>query len=195
MAMQMLLAAMLIDAAHGRVATQCETKCGTKKARNVAGGADCHSVSSGLTARAGSVLGGFDWSLTVCGRGSFRAGLATFLDALAASCFGITGGIIGLAFGMSRENSSRPSGKVADSNHWEIADFRSSIAAHPARPKLADMSIRTSATRAQARIDNLAVGFVAGASLVGPQADTKVAPYGCRAVNGEMPPRLVQGAR
>ena len=32
-AMQMLLAAMLIDAAHGRVATQCETKCGTKKAR------------------------------------------------------------------------------------------------------------------------------------------------------------------
>jgi hypothetical protein len=89
--------------------------------RNVAGGADCHSSSLGLTAPAGSVVDGFVWSLTVCGRGSFRAGSAIFLDALAASCLGISGGIIGIAFGMSRGNSSRWSGKVADSNHWEIA--------------------------------------------------------------------------
>ena len=44
------------------------------------------------------------------------------------------------------------------SNHRETASFRSSIDPQPARPKLADTAIRTSATRAQARIDILLIG-------------------------------------
>jgi len=32
-------------------------------------------------------------------------------------------------------------------NHWEMLTFRSSIAAHPARPKLADTVNEMSATR------------------------------------------------
>ena len=128
--------------------------------RNVAGGADCHSITSDLSVRPGSVVDGFVWSLTFCGRGSFRAGLATLLGALATSCFA-SGGVMGFAVGTSRSASSRPSGKVADSNHWEIAVLRSSIVAHPASRKPADMAVRTSATgRARKRVIILAVGPV-----------------------------------
>ena len=55
---------------------------------------------------------------------------------------------------------------LADSNHWEIANFSSSIAAHPASPKLAHTAISTSATRPQARIDSLSIRGVAGSLVV-----------------------------
>ena len=95
--------------------------------------------------------------------------LGIFSDGLVASCLGIfSGGILGVAFGKSSsENTPRPTGNFADSNHWAIANFRSSIAAHPAGPKVAkDTAIKTSAPRAQARIDTLAIRRVAN-SLVG----------------------------
>ena len=53
---------------------------------------------------------------------------------------------------------SGPPGVFPMSNHRDTASFRSSINPQPARPKLAETAIRTSATRAQARIDILLIG-------------------------------------
>ena len=75
------------------------------------------------------------------------------------------GGITGVAVGKSSGNTPRPSGSFSDSTHRRMVSFSSSIAAHPARPKLAETVIETSATRVRARID-LAIVRVAG-SLVG----------------------------
>jgi hypothetical protein len=113
-----------------------------------------------------SEIGGFfGGSTTVCGRCSLRAVLAFFFGALLTS-FGIfSSGSTGDASGALPGNTPPSPGKFAVSNHLEMLALRSSIAAHPARPKLADTAIETSATRAHARIDTLAIRRVAG-SLV-----------------------------
>jgi hypothetical protein len=98
----------------------------------------------------------------VCGRCTLLAGLSFFdvFDALLASFFNdFFGGIIGVVFG--KWSAKNPPGRPEDfpaSNHRDMASLRSSIALHAARPKLADTAIRTSATRAHARIDTR--GFI-----------------------------------
>jgi hypothetical protein len=95
----------------------------------------------------------------VCGRCTLLAGLSFFFfDALLASFLdGFAGGRIGVTSGKSSANAPRPPGVFPMSNHRKTASFRSSIDPQPARPKLADMAIRTSATRAQARIETLVI--------------------------------------
>ena len=130
--------------------------------RMEAGGADCPSVSAGLAIRGESEIGGFlGGSTTVCGDCSLRAVLIFFFGAL-EDIFGIfsgatTGGDCGAAAG----DPAPSSGKFAVSSHREMLALRSSIAAHPPIPKLAERAIETSATRARARID-LAIVGVAG---------------------------------
>ena len=131
-----------------------------------AGGADCPSVSSGLAAPGESEIGGFlRGSTTVCGGCSLRAVLIFFLGAL-GDAFGIFSGAttVGVS-GVVPGNPAPSSVKFAVSNQREMLAFRSSIAAHPPIPKLAERAIETSATRARARID-LAIVGVAG-SIVG----------------------------
>ena len=102
---------------------------------------------------------------TVCGRCTLL--LSFFFDALLAPFFnGFSGGIIGFASGKSSENTPRPLGDFPTSNHRETAALRSSIALHAARPMLAETATKTSATRAQARIDTPVIRGVVG-SLVG----------------------------
>jgi hypothetical protein len=129
-----------------------------------AGGADCPSVSSGLVDSGDAKIGGFfGGSTTLCGRCSLRADLSCFLDFLFASFFaGFSGGTTGVASGKSSANAPRPLGSFSDSTHRRMVSLSSSIAAHPARPKVADRAIKTSATRAQARINILAIPVVAG---------------------------------
>ena len=76
------------------------------------------------------------------------AGLILLLGALAA-CFGISAGGIRRVSGAYPSSSSPSPVKFTGSNHWKMLTFRSSIAAHPARPKPADKVKETSATRAQ----------------------------------------------
>jgi hypothetical protein len=130
-----------------------------------AGGADCPSVSSGIAVSGESVIGGFFGGLaTICGRCSLRADLSCFFDVLLASFFGgFSGETAGVASGA---NTPRSLGSFSDSTHRRMVSLSSSMAAHPARPKHAETDAEMSATRAQTRIDNLAVGFVAGDSLV-----------------------------
>jgi hypothetical protein len=139
------------------------------------GGADCPSVPFGLTASMESGIGGFfGGSTTVCGRCSLRAGLSFGCGRGLLGSFGVfSGGAIGVASGNSSANNPRPPGSFSDSTHRKKASFSSSIAAHPARPKLADMAIETSATRAQVHIDTVVIRRVAG-SLV--NADARMAP-------------------
>jgi hypothetical protein len=117
---------------------------------------DFPSVPSGLAASAESGIGGFSGgSTTVSGRCSLRADLTGFdFDGLLASFFGgFAGAITGVASGKSSADNSRPlGGSFSDSTQRKKASLSSSIAAHPARPKLAESVVRTSATRAQARI-------------------------------------------
>ena len=114
------------------------------------GHADCPSVSPGVAVSGESDIGGFfGGSTTVCGRCSLRvAGLILLLGALAA-CFGISAGGIRRVSGAYPSSSSPSPVKFTGSNHWKMLTFRSSIAAHPARPKPADKVKETSATRAQ----------------------------------------------
>src|SRR5262249_54556089 len=102
----------------------------------------------------------------VCGRCTLL--LSFFFDALLASFFnGFFDGIMGFVCGKSSVNTPpRPPGDFPTSNHRETAAFRSSIALHAARPMLAGAATKTSATRAQARIDALLNRRVAS-SLVG----------------------------
>jgi hypothetical protein len=127
--------------------------------RMEAGGADCPSVSSGLADPGESEIGGF-WggSTTVCEGCSLSAVLIFFFGALGDS-FGIFSGAIkrGVS-GALPGNPTPSSGKCAVSNHREMLAFRSSIAAHPDIPKLAERAIETSATRARVRIDLAIVG-------------------------------------
>jgi hypothetical protein len=117
-------------------------------------GADCPSVPSGLIASVESGIGGlFGGSTTVCGCCSLRADLSCFFDGLLATFLdGISGGITGFTSGKSLADNPRPLGSFSDSTQRKKVSLSSSIAAHPARPKLAEKAIRASATRAQARI-------------------------------------------
>ena len=74
--------------------------------------------------------------------------LRTFLGALAAR-FGISAGGIRRGSGAYASGSSPSSVKFTGSNHWKMLTLRSSIAAHPARLKLADKVNEKSTTRAQ----------------------------------------------
>ena len=127
-----------------------------------AGGADCPSVSSGLAVRGEPEIGGFlGGSATVCGFCSLRAVLIFFFGALGDS-FGIFSDATPRGDSGAVPGNPTPSfGKFPVSNQREMLAFRSSIAAHPPIPKLAERAIETSATRARARID-LAIVGVAG---------------------------------
>jgi hypothetical protein len=117
-------------------------------------------VPSGLTA---SVEPG----TAVFGRCNLRAEVTRFLDGLLASlCGGFSGAITGVASGKSSATTPRPLGNFSNSTQRKNASLSSSIAAHPARPKLADTVNNTSATRAQACVDVLMIRRVRG-SLVG----------------------------
>jgi hypothetical protein len=113
-------------------------------------------VPSGLAASVESGIGGFSrGSAMICGCGGLRADLTGFFDGLLVSSFdGFSGGITGVVSGKSSANNPRPLGSFSDSTQRKKASFNSSIAAHPARPKLADKTVRPSATRPQASIGN-----------------------------------------
>jgi len=101
-------------------------------------GADCPSGVGGL-------VGG---SITVCGPGDLRADLIGF-DGLVPSFFDdFTGGPKAAASGNSSADNGRSLGIFSDSTQRKKISLNSPIAAHPARHG----TIRTSATRAQARI-------------------------------------------
>jgi hypothetical protein len=122
------------------------------------------------------------------GRCSLRAvALIFFFGALPAS-FGIfSGAITGATSGALPGDTSPSPGKFTVSNHREILAFRSSIAAHPARPKLVDKVIETSATRAKAPIDTLAIRGVAdflSGHWDGGEDDTELLPRGKQSRNG-----------
>jgi hypothetical protein len=150
------------------------------------GGADCPCVPSGLAASVKSGTGGLvGGSRTICGGCDLRADLTRFFDGLLASfCGGFSGGITGVASGESSAATPRPVGSFSDSTHRKKVSLSSSIAAHPARPKLADTVNKTSATRAKVPVGVLVIGRV-GASSSAFGADARLAPYGCRAVNAE----------
>ena len=156
-----------------------------------AGGADCPSVSCGLAVPGESEIGGFlRGSATVCGGCILRAVLIFFLGAL-GDAFGIFSGATTRGdSGAVPGNPTPSSGKFAVSNQREMPAFRSSIAAHPPIPKLAERAIETSATRARARID-LAIVGVAG-SIVDVGAGARMAPQGCHTVNS-VPPAGLRG--
>jgi hypothetical protein len=119
-------------------------------------GVDCPSVASGLAASVESGIGGFSGaSTTVWGRCSLRADLTGFDGLLATFFDGFSGGLTGVASGKSSADNPRPLGSFSDSTQRKKASFSSSIAAHPARPRLADSARRTSATRVQARIGSV----------------------------------------
>ena len=159
--------------------------------RMEAGGADCPSVSSGLAVPGESEIGGFlRGSTTVCGGCSLRAVLIFFFGGLEDS-FGIFSGATTTGdSGAVPGNPTPSSGTFAVSSQREMLAFRSSIAAHPPIPKLAERAIETSATRARARID-LAIVGVAG-SIVGVGAGARMAPQGCHTVNS-VPPAGLRG--
>lgn len=121
-----------------------------------AGGADCTSVPCGPTASMGPGCEGFLGASAICGRRRLRAGLSLLFDAFSAFSFEFSAdGIMGVVFGASSGGTSLPPGKLAESNHREMASFSSSIEAHPARAMPPDTAIAMSAPRA------LAIGRVA----------------------------------
>ena len=146
---------------------QCEKRSGGGACRQRLGnhlgdggaGAGCPSVPSGRTASVESGIGGLlGGSKTVC---------CSSLRAVSFGCgrrllgsFGVfSGGIVGAASGNSSAITPGPLGSFSDSTQRKKVSFSSSIAAHPARPKLVDRAIITSTTRAQARISG---GFGGG---------------------------------
>jgi hypothetical protein len=133
-----------------------------------AGGADCPSVSSGLAGPGESVIGGFlGGSKTVCGGCSLRAVLIFFFGGL-EDTFGIfAGATIAGDSGAVPGNPAPWSGTFAVSNQRERLALRSSIAAHPPIPKLAERAIKTSATRARGRIDLAIVGVAVSIVTLG----------------------------
>jgi hypothetical protein len=124
-------------------------------------------VPSGFAGSVESGIGAFSrGTAMICGCGGLRATFFVFFGAwLGLSSSGFSGGIVGVASG----KSPPPLGSFSGSTHRKKASLNSSIAAHPARPKLADKAIRTSATRARARVDTLVIRRVVGA-LVGAAA-------------------------
>ena len=99
------------------------------------------------------------------------------------------GGLIWISAGGIRRvsgaypSSSSPSPvKFTGSNHWKMLTFRSSIAAHPARPKPADKGKETSATRAQPpNWYSPSVARVLSGHRV--RMDARVTPHGCCGIN------------
>src|SRR5262249_42118560 len=119
-------------------------------------------------------------------RCSLRAAILIFFFGGLAAFFGILSGVITGGTSGALPSDAWPSPVKFASNHWEILTCRSLIAAHPARPKLADTVIVMSATRAHAPIDTLAIrGGRAPSRGIG--ADASVTPYGCGAVNATLP--------
>jgi hypothetical protein len=104
-------------------------------------------------------LGGFaGGSTTVCvGRCNLRA---TFLTGLRTCLFVAlsVGGTGVVKSATSSAITALSTGGFPGSNHWERAARKSSNAAHPPRPKLADKVVATSAMRAGARICEPRVG-------------------------------------
>jgi hypothetical protein len=131
-------------------------------------------VPTGLAASVESGIGGFfGGSATVCGRCSLRA-VSFGCGRRLLGSFGVfSGGTTGVACDNSSANTPRPLGSFSDSTHRKKVSFSSSIAAHPARPTLTDTAIKTSATRARARVETLVIRRVAG-SLV--DADGRMPP-------------------
>ena len=89
----------------------------------------------------------------VCGRCALVANVSFFFEALLASFFNDfldSGAIVAVAWGRESALPGRPGDPT--SNHRDTVSLRSSIAPHAARLRLADTVIKTSATRAQARI-------------------------------------------
>src|SRR4029079_8873184 len=104
-----------------------------------AGGADCPSVSSGLAGPRESEIGGFlRGSATVCAGCALRAVLIFFFGALADALGIFFGATTGSDCGTVPGNPAPSSGKFAVSSQREMLAFRSSIAAHPPMPKLAE---------------------------------------------------------
>ena len=138
-----------------------------------------------------SEIGGFlRGSTTVCGGCSLRAVLIFFFGALGDAFAIFSGATTTGDSGAVPGNPTPSSGKFAVSNQREMLAFRSSIAAHPPIPKLAERAIETSATRARARID-LAIVGVAG-SIVDVGAGARMPPQGCHTVN-TVPPAGLRG--
>src|SRR6185295_4055546 len=146
------------------------------------------SVSPGVAVSGESDIGGFfGGSTTVCGRCSLRvAGLILLLGALAA-CFGISAGGIRRVSGAYPNSSSPSPVKFTGSNHWKMLTFRSSIAAHPVRPKPAERSRKRAQPEHSRPIGTLRPwrGFLLG-HRVG--MDGRVTPHRCRGVNSPHPP-------
>ena len=136
--------------------------------RMEAGGADCPAVSSGLAGPGESEIGGFlGGSKTVCGGCSLRAVLIFFFGAL-EDTFGIFAGATTAGDSGAVPGNPAPwSGPFAVSNQRERLALRSSIAAHPPIPKLAERAIETSATRARGRIDLAIVGVAVSIVTLG----------------------------
>jgi hypothetical protein len=88
--------------------------------------------------------------MRVCGRGCLRVAALIFFLGVLAACVGISAGGVTRASGAFLASASPPPVKFTVSNHSKMLAFRSSIAAHPARPKLVDRVNETSATRAHA---------------------------------------------
>jgi hypothetical protein len=140
------------------------------------GGADCPSVPSGRTGSVESVVGGFfGGSARVRGRSTLRA--VSFGCGRRLIGFGVfSSGTIGAASGNSSAITPGSLGRLSDSTHRKKVCLSSSIAAHPARPTLADTAIATNASRpARARVDIVVTRRVPG-SLVGLWRRTGVAP-------------------
>jgi hypothetical protein len=133
-----------------------------------AGGADCPSVSSGLAIPGVSEIGGFlRGSTTARGGCTLRAVLIFFFGGL-GDTFGIfAGATVRGGSGAVAGNPTPSSGRLAVSSQREMLAFRSSIAAHPPRPKFVDRAIETSATRARAGIDLAIVGVAVSIVDVG----------------------------
>jgi hypothetical protein len=112
-------------------------------------GADCPSVPSGLAPSVESGIGGFFGGIrTVCGGCSLRA-VSFGCGRRLLGSFGVfSGGTTGVAAGNSSAIMLGPLGGFSDSTQRKKASLSSSMAAHPARPRLAGTAIETSATRA-----------------------------------------------
>jgi len=123
-------------------------------------------VPSGLTASVESGIGGFFGGGTTACCCSLRAVSFGCGRRLLGSFGGFSGGTTGVTSGKSSATTPRPLGSFSDSTQRKNASLSSSIAAHPARPRLADTAMATSATRARGRADTLVIRRVAG-SLVG----------------------------
>jgi hypothetical protein len=148
-----------------------------------AGGANCPSVSSGLAVSGESEIDGFfGGSTTVRSRGSLRARLFFFFDALLASVFnGFSGGITGVAVGKSSGTLRVHPGasRTRPIVEWCLLAHQSQ------RIPRGQSSRRRSLKRAQPECGRALTSrsFALRAPSLAFGAGARVAPYGCHAVN------------